>query len=371
MTFAGAKRFNEISAYLLFSSLLALNCIFLSSLWTISQVQAWGNKAHNNFIRHTYTDNDPLGPQNWKKLESGPDITNFCSRVIKHNESESVEAPATPLNIVTKQATLPIRDIEDEFELDEKKPSITFQMRDGLENVPWQFGYPTDIYYGLEIRGPRLGLIQILDSYDPPFQSSISYDFNFASISFCDFKIAAKERTSHQLNGKRFPLEINMVFISEPRDIGIDNNLPPKNNQTQIIMVSVLGEAEGKRDNVLFDPVIKAAKSYKAGNFDMDDTDENFFVNIGTPFSPTWLLPEKSTYYYYRNGTFPVPPCFPMAQVYVFNTPIKISMNQLEALTTLKSEREPDSSEMITGLKVTKQEQWLILNLTTTWIYWG
>lgn len=250
--------------------------------------------------------------------------------------------PGTPLNILTLRATLPIRDIEDEFELDTKKPSITFQMRAGLENVPWQFGYPTDIYHGLEIRGPRLGLIQMLDSYDPAFHASISYDFNFASITFCDLSQAAQERSSHQLDGKKFPLEINMVFISEPREIGMDKNLPPKNNNTKIIMVSILGEAEGDADNALFQPVIDAAKSYKAGGFDMDDTDDNFYVDIQTPFSPTWLLPTKSTYYYYTRGTFPVPPCFPLSQVYVFHTPIKISTRQLKDLTSLKTDREPD-----------------------------
>ena len=40
----------------------------------------------------------------------------------------------------------------------------------------------------------------------------------------------------------RFPLEVNMVFFSEPRELGIDNNFYPKNNATKIVMISVLGE---------------------------------------------------------------------------------------------------------------------------------
>lgn len=47
----------------------------------------------------------------------------------------------------------------------------------------------------------------------------------------------------------RFPFEVNMVFFSEPRDIGIDNNFYPKNNVTKMIMISVLGEVRFGRED--------------------------------------------------------------------------------------------------------------------------
>ena len=83
-------------------------------------------------------------------------------------------------------------------------------------------------------------------------------------------------------------------------------------------------------DNALLEPLLEAAKRYRFGDFDFDDTDDGFAIKIKPPFSPSWLLPKESQYFYYREGNFPVPPCFPIGQVYVFKDPIKISAAQVQ-----------------------------------------
>ncbi len=53
-----------------------------------------------------------------------------------------------------------------------------------------------------------------------------------------------------------------------------------------------------------------------------------------------WLIPMDSGYFYYNNGTFPVPPCFPIPRVYVIKEPIQISKKQLKAFTSFKAKSE-------------------------------
>ena len=75
-----------------------------------------------------------------------------------------------------------------------------------------------------------------------------------------------------------------------------------------------------------FERVVEAIKEYQGLSFDNYDGAK---VTIPKPFSLSWLIPRDSGYYYYDNGTFPVPPCFRIPRVYIVKDPLKISQSQV------------------------------------------
>lgn len=77
-----------------------------------------------------------------------------------------------------------------------------------------------------------------------------------------------------------------------------------------------------------FKPVVEAAQKFHGK--DNDDTDlvrNTKFIEA--PWSPTWLLPDSSDYYYYDDASFPVPPCWSVQRYYVMRETIKISQSQV------------------------------------------
>lgn len=97
------------------------------------------------------------------------------------------------------------------------------------------------------------------------------------------------------------------------------------------------------QDNPKLGPLLKAAARYNGPSFSHGDGDEHFKTLIPTPWSPTWLIPESSDYYYYDEGSFPVPPCWPIARIYIVTERITISHRQLSTLSSVRTEREPTS----------------------------
>jgi len=96
----------------------------------------------------------------------------------------------------------------------------------------------------------------------------------------------------------------------------------------------------GEKDNKYFQPVVDAAKKFRGKDFGVGDIDEDNVVNIVLPWSPLWLLPDSSAYYYYNDGSFPVPPCWKVSRFYVMKDRIQISQAQLDELTNIKTDRE-------------------------------
>lgn len=172
----------------------------------------------------------------WRECDDSRNSTEYCHRTGDTSHCKLISTNGWFLRNVVFPATDNIsgkhfyntfqRDIEEETELDHMKPSLKFRLKPGLEKLEWNFGYPADTYTGstpcihsidplirqghlfssewtiVEVRTPRLGLFQVLDSYDPVGRP-IAYDFHFAFISFCDLSKASSKRSSHQLDGKR------------------------------------------------------------------------------------------------------------------------------------------------------------------------
>jgi len=221
--------------------------------------------------------------------------------------------------------------------------TITFNFNLDLQKKEWSIGYPEDTFNGIVIHAPSTGTFQLLDRFDPVIADNedILFDFVFASIHYCDIDDHSG-RSMHQLDGKRFPFEFDMFFFKSPLGLGIDTSLMDGNVG---VLVAILGEID-KEDNPRIEPMIKAAKRlHLPREFDLDaiefERQELTMEEIIPPWSPTWLIPDVSTYYYYNDGSFPVPPCYSINRVYVLKEPIKMSFRQWSTLTNISSEREP------------------------------
>lgn len=69
----------------------------------------------------------------------------------------------------------------------------------------------------VEIRPTNPGQIQLSDNFNPLGQtdSSTNYKLRFISLFYCDLDTASPRRTMHQVDGQRFPLEIEFVFLRD------------------------------------------------------------------------------------------------------------------------------------------------------------
>ncbi len=130
----------------------------------------------------------------------------------------------------------------DQMDADEERPSLVFVLQDEIELNEWLFGFPIDTYFGstvniskciscfegeylkeltrplnwlfpffqnpVQIKTGASGLFQVVDNYDPHLKHeaalSRSYDFEYAAITYCDYSKVSPNRSSHQLNGKKW-----------------------------------------------------------------------------------------------------------------------------------------------------------------------
>lgn len=81
--------------------------------------------------------------------------------------------------------------------------------------VPYSLHLNALHFFAVEIRPSSVGLIQLTDNFDPIPQttSHTAYDFHFLSLFYCDLQRASVHRTMHQIDGKRYPLELEFIFL--------------------------------------------------------------------------------------------------------------------------------------------------------------
>ncbi|CAL8143159.1 unnamed protein product [Orchesella dallaii] len=306
-------------------------------------------------LHYTYGDNDKTGPLYWSALRNvnGKSVPYLPGKPFTQNHCTALLV--SPLNIQSKNIVTPeflhkgevLEQIHADIEHDGVSQTIAISISaPEIEWAEWEFAHPTDAYHGIEVRANQLGLFQLFDSFDPipKTDAFTTFDFHFMSIFYCDLSKAPKYRSMHQLENKRFPLELEFVFFRKPKDLGIDQPAPYEETETDdttnpAVILTVLGEI-GTEDNKYFQPVVDAAKLFHGQDFGMDEETIYDEIFIKRPWSPTWLIPDSSAYYYYNDASFPVPPCWKVERYYVLKDPINISQAQLNALTNIRTDRE-------------------------------
>ncbi|ODM95289.1 Receptor-type tyrosine-protein phosphatase zeta [Orchesella cincta] len=308
--------------------------------------------SHDTILHFTYGENDETGPRNWDKERTikGKSVPYVGNKLNTENHCRATWlSPANiDSNLFIHNTGEVLQAVNQHVEHEGVSETIVITITsEEIEMADWELGHPTDAYHGIDVRANILGLFQIFDTFDPMPDSDAftTYDFHFMSIFYCDPDKVEAHRSMHQIDGKRFPLELEFVFFKYPKEIGIDQSILPYNDDNTVVrdnvavILSVLGEV-GEEENKYFQPIVDAAKGFHGSDFGLNDLDDNNVVGIKLPWSPTWLLPDASAYYYYNDGTFPVPPCWRVPRYYVMKDPIKISQKQLNVLTNIKTKRE-------------------------------
>lgn len=123
--------------------------------------------------------------------------------------------------------------------------------------------------------------------------------------------------SEHQLNGKKYPLEMHMVT---------------QDHQGNYRVVGYFFEI-GKQNNTGFEPIIEAVR-----NIEKSENQLTFGIDFSN------IVPNDKANYYSYKGSFTTPPCTEGVVFHIMKETIKISQKQLEAFHGLELKlnfREP------------------------------
>ncbi|XP_070299055.1 receptor-type tyrosine-protein phosphatase gamma [Salvelinus sp. IW2-2015] len=136
------------------------------------------------------------------------------------------------------------------------------------------------------------------------------------------------EGSEHSINGKRFPVEMQ-IYMYNSDDF---DSLSAAIRQKRIIAVMSVFFQVGLKDNPAVDPIIHGLRGV------VHHEKETFLE----PFVLRDLLPSSLGSYYRYTGSLTTPPCSKVVEWIVFNRPVFLSYKQLEAFYSIFTQQQQD-----------------------------
>uniref|UniRef100_A0A8C7TAB3 protein-tyrosine-phosphatase n=1 Tax=Oncorhynchus mykiss TaxID=8022 RepID=A0A8C7TAB3_ONCMY len=145
------------------------------------------------------------------------------------------------------------------------------------------------------------------------------------------------EGSEHSINGKRFPVEMQ-IYMYNSDDF---DSLSAAIRQKRIIAVMSVFFQVGLKDNPAVDPIIHGLRGV------VHHEKETFLE----PFVLRDLLPSSLGGYYRYTGSLTTPPCSKVVEWIVFNRPVFLSYKQLEAFYSIFTTEQQDHVKSVEYLR--------------------
>ncbi|XP_078517647.1 receptor-type tyrosine-protein phosphatase gamma isoform X5 [Lissotriton helveticus] len=147
----------------------------------------------------------------------------------------------------------------------------------------------------------------------------------------------ASSGSEHSINGKRFPVEMQIYFYN-PDDF---DSFGAAILENRVIGAMSVFFQVSQRDNPALEPIIHGLKGV------VHHEKETFL----DPFVLRDLLPASLGSYYRYTGSLTTPPCSQIVEWIVFNRPVPISYQQLEAFYSIFTTEQQDHVKSVEYLR--------------------
>ncbi|XP_069499852.1 receptor-type tyrosine-protein phosphatase gamma isoform X2 [Ambystoma mexicanum] len=147
----------------------------------------------------------------------------------------------------------------------------------------------------------------------------------------------ASAGSEHSINGKRYPVEMQIYFYN-PDDF---DSFGAAILENRVIAAMSVFFQVSQRDNPALDPIIHGLKGV------VHHEKETFL----DPFVLRDLLPATLGSYYRYTGSLTTPPCSQIVEWIIFNRPVPISYQQLEAFYSIFTTEQQDHVKSVEYLR--------------------
>ncbi|CAL4062774.1 unnamed protein product [Meganyctiphanes norvegica] len=177
-----------------------------------------------------------------------------------------------------------------------------------------------------------------MDSHNAPrvAQGGLKGDYIFAQLHF-HWGGDSSQGSEHTIDGVRYPLEMHIVnYKASYGNLGTAVQKPDG-----LAVLGVMYEVSDT-DNAALTPLVNALANI---------TDAGLFAEVATPYPLRAFLPKDTEKFYRYEGSLTTPTCNEAVIWTVFDTPVRVSENQLNALRAMKTE---DGYKLINNYRPTQ-----------------